>query len=245
MSDGLDQALSEINDAVATVDGKAWLYPTKHIRKYVVQLYTQIFHFLTEAMDWYTKNRRHRVRLSFNQNLYSDLILKLSRIKETARLISDEIQGGQSAELRALRLQHEQDMETIRMYLFADAQEKLEIKNMMEKLEDSLHHVAEAKSRMLLQDKKDKLLLQIWERLQIVGQTFDERVQTETLARPARRILGGIAREHVQVEASESHISHKGNILCSMHCSRGTQEADLNRQARLRDRTHSESRARQ
>jgi hypothetical protein len=202
VSDGLDQALSEINDSVAAVDTKAWLYRTKQIQKYVIQLYIQIFHFLTEAMEWYTKNSRRRLRLSFNQNLYSDLIAIVNKIKDTTKLISDEVQGYQSAEIRAIRLNHEKEMQMLGMYLSANMQEKREIKQLMEKLNESLQRIAEAKSMESQQENKSDILLQILKRLQDGNFSIEHRVQNEMLVQPAKRILGGIAKTHVQAESS-------------------------------------------
>ncbi|CAG8972117.1 hypothetical protein HYALB_00008122 [Hymenoscyphus albidus] len=74
-AEGLSQALAEISDDMRFIRKQGAIHCTDSMKKLIVKLYIKYFHFLCEAMKWYTSSAR-RLRKAFNQKFYTDDVEK-------------------------------------------------------------------------------------------------------------------------------------------------------------------------
>jgi hypothetical protein len=88
--EALPQTLIEINDAVAGIEKRLWLFDNDTMKCYAWRLYTQIFSFLGDVIRWYTKRSFQRLVSSFNEHLPEFFNEEAGKIRSLAVLMHQE-----------------------------------------------------------------------------------------------------------------------------------------------------------
>jgi hypothetical protein len=88
--ESLPQALVEINDAVAGIEKRLWLFDNDTMKCYAWRLYSQIFSFLGDVIRWYTKRSFQRLVSSFNEHLPEFFDEEVGKIRKLATLMHQE-----------------------------------------------------------------------------------------------------------------------------------------------------------
>ena len=101
---GLSRAVVEITEVVAICVKQCFLYPTKALVQGTASLYAHIFHFLRDAIKWYTKRSSTRLLSSFKEDFYESFEEQISNIKDVSASINREAQHASNSEVRYLRL---------------------------------------------------------------------------------------------------------------------------------------------
>ncbi|EMD66205.1 hypothetical protein COCSADRAFT_188607 [Bipolaris sorokiniana ND90Pr] len=106
--EALPRALVEINDAVAAIEKRSWLFENDTMKSYMWRVYSQIFAFLGEVIRWYTKRSAQRLLGSFNESLLDFFDDQVEEIKKLAKLVHDEAEFRAQADAQISRLYHEE-----------------------------------------------------------------------------------------------------------------------------------------
>ncbi|USP80149.1 uncharacterized protein yc1106_07423 [Curvularia clavata] len=102
--EALPRALVEINDAVAAIEKRSWLFENDTMKSYMWRIYSQIFAFLGEVIRWYTKRSAQRLLSSFNEHLLEFFDDQVEEIKKLAKLVHDEADFRAQADAQINRL---------------------------------------------------------------------------------------------------------------------------------------------
>ncbi|EUC39188.1 hypothetical protein COCCADRAFT_21605 [Bipolaris zeicola 26-R-13] len=106
--EALPKALVEINDAVAAIEKRSWLFENNTMKSYMWRVYSQIFAFLGEIIRWYTKRSAQRLLGSFNESLLDFFDDQVEEIQKLAKLVHDEADFRAQADAQISRLYHEE-----------------------------------------------------------------------------------------------------------------------------------------
>jgi hypothetical protein len=102
--EALPAALVEINDAVAAIEKRSWLFENDTMKSYMWRVYSQIFAFLGEVIRWYTKRSAQRLFSSFNEHLPEFFDEQVEEIRKLAKLVYDEADFRAQADAQISRL---------------------------------------------------------------------------------------------------------------------------------------------
>lgn len=104
IAEGLSRALQEITEAVEACAKDFSIYPTQAMRHSIADLYSHIFFFLRNAIDWYMKNSFKRALASFSEDFYQRFEDEISNIKRISSNMNRKADHGARAETRYTRL---------------------------------------------------------------------------------------------------------------------------------------------
>ncbi|KAI1338624.1 hypothetical protein F5Y15DRAFT_407601 [Xylariaceae sp. FL0016] len=104
IAEGLSEALCTISEHIVECKTEMEIFHTKDMMRLVADVYSQIFLFLSDVMDWVTEKRRKRLLDSFNDNLVQKFENRIVMIKSKSDLIRNLAAQSSRAEQRATRL---------------------------------------------------------------------------------------------------------------------------------------------
>ena len=180
--EALPRALVEINDAVAAIEKRSWLFENDTMKCYMWRIYSQIFSFFGEVIRWYTKRSVQRLLSSFNEHLPEFFDDQVEEIQKLAKLVHNEADFRAQADAQINRLYLEEMDGKFDRFMMELRERDRAQRSRYERFREAL----EEKKRDELWDKQvlEKTLLETWNKIkrQDTGSAM-----TEILEEDARR----------------------------------------------------------
>ncbi|RAR06416.1 phytanoyl-dioxygenase family protein [Stemphylium lycopersici] len=232
--EALPRALAEINDAVAAIEKRSWLFENDTMKCYMWRIYSQIFSFLGEVIRWYTKRSVQRLLSSFNEHLPEFFDDQVEEIQKLAKLVHDEADFRAQADAQINRLYLEEMDGKFDRFMIELSERDRAQRGRYERFREAL----EERKRDELWDKQvlEKILLETWNKIKRQDTGF---AMTEILEEDARRRISWLeGPEDMELMHSDSFLDSRTSMRRDSGDSdtaKGTRDALLLRSARLED----------
>ena len=165
--EALPKALVEINDAVAAIEKRSWLFENNTMKSYMWRIYSQIFSFLGEVINWYTKRSIQRALSSFNEHLLEFFDDQVEEIRKLAKLVHDEADFRAQADAQINRLYLEEMDVKFDRFMNELRERDAAQRGILDRRYERFHEALEEKRRNELQDKQflSHILMETWSKM--------------------------------------------------------------------------------
>lgn len=162
--EALPRALVEINDAVAGIEKRSWLFENDTMKSYMWRIYSQIFAFLGEVIRWYTKRSVQRVISSFNDHILEFFDDQVEEIQKLAKLVHDEADFRAQADAQINRLYLEEMDGKVDRFMRELRERDAAQRNVSIQRYERFHEALEEKRRDELWDREtlQNVLMDTW-----------------------------------------------------------------------------------
>lgn len=166
--EALPQALIDINDAVAAIEKRLWLFENDDMKCYAWRMYSQIFSFLGEIIRWHTKRSIQRLVSSFNEHLLEFFDEQVDEIRKLSRLIHDEADLRTQADTQINRLYLEGIDEKFDRFMTELRDRDRTQRSILERRYEDFREEMQGRRRDELWNKKllEQALFNTWQKMQ-------------------------------------------------------------------------------
>lgn len=232
--EALPRALVEINDAVAAIEKRSWLFENDTMKCYMWRIYSQIFSFLGEVIRWYTKRSVQRLLSSFNEHLPEFFDDQVEEIQKLAKLVHNEADFRAQADAQINRLYLEEMDGKFNRFMMELRERDRAQRSRYERFREAL----EEKKRYELWDKQvlEKTLLETWNKIkrQDTGSAMIEILEEDA----RRRISWLEGPENIELVHFDGFLGSRTSMRRDsgdLDTPKGTRDVLLLRSARLED----------